>query len=152
MVAMYSSLGEHLGTTSKLWSLASRVSCALVRRVKERLTTHLALVLLSTVVLLVAAEDMVVVAAVMFDCKISCGHCSGCVHVVVGVWLATKTGIHISIVRLLWYMYAFCLSSSLSKFDLLSHFDFVVLGIPHSSDKGHSCRVSLLLIKFMSWL
>ena len=52
-LAMYSSLGEHLDTTAKLGPLANRVSCASIWGIEERLTIHLALMLLSNVVVVV---------------------------------------------------------------------------------------------------
>ena len=64
-VAIYSSLGEHWGITVKLGPLANRVYCAFVRVLKERLTTHLALVLLSTVVIVLVVAEVVVVVVVL---------------------------------------------------------------------------------------
>ena len=60
MVTMYSFLGEHLNTTVKLGPLADRVSCASVSGEEERLTAHLALVLLSTVLVVFVMAEVVV--------------------------------------------------------------------------------------------
>ena len=61
----YSPLGEHLGTTVKLGPLARSVSCDSVRGEDERLTTHLASVLFSAMVLLLLVDVGVVVLDVI---------------------------------------------------------------------------------------
>ena len=109
MLAMYYTLVEHLDTTAKLGPLANRVSCASVGEVEERLTTHLALVLLSTVaVVFVVAEVMVVIFVVIVVVDVSMW------FVVFGQPLKL---LHMYLPKVpQWYMYPFCLSNCLLHF------------------------------------